>query len=74
MLPKNSFQNSGDVCGGQYLAAPSGGANINEAPQSKPIENYSLLWWIIICGAMLLIALLFGSVPVPISYRKFMGT
>jgi hypothetical protein len=74
MFPKNSFQNSGDVCGGQYLPAPSGGATINEGLQPKPIKNYSLLQWIIMCGAMLLIALLFGFVPVLISYRKFMGT
>ena len=47
---------------------------MNEGPQPKLIKDYSLMRWIIICGAMLLIALLFGSVPVLISYRKIMGT
>ena len=45
-----------------------------EGPLLKPIKDYSLLRGIIIYGAMLLIALLFGSVPVFISYRKIRDT
>lgn len=43
---------------------------MSEVLQPKPTKDYSLMRWIIICGAMLLIPLLFGSVPVFISYRK----
>ncbi len=52
----------------------SGGATVNEGLQPKPIKDYSLMRWIIISGAMLLVALLLGSVPVFISYRKIMDT
>ena len=45
---------------------------MNEGLQAKAIKNYSLMRWIIIYGAMLLIALLFGSVPLFISYRNIM--
>ena len=47
---------------------------MNEGLQPKLIKGHSLMRWIIMCGAMLLIALLFGSVPVLISYRKIMRT
>jgi hypothetical protein len=47
---------------------------MSEGVQPKPIKDYSLMRWIIIYGAMLLVALLFGSVPVFISYRKIMDT
>jgi len=47
---------------------------MNEDPRPKMVKDHSSMRWIIICGAMLLIALLFGSVPVLISYRKIMGT
>ena len=47
---------------------------MSEVLQPKPIKDYSLMRWIIIYGAMLLVALLFGSVPVFISYRKIMDT
>jgi hypothetical protein len=47
---------------------------MNEGLQPKLIKGHSLMRWIIMCGAMLLIALLFGSVPVLISYRKIMST
>ena len=47
---------------------------MSEAVQPKPIKGYSLMRWIIICGAMLLFALRLGSVPVFISYRKIMDT
>jgi hypothetical protein len=46
---------------------------MNEDVQPKPVRDPSLLRWILMCGAMLLIALLFGSVPVLISYRKITG-
>ena len=52
----------------------SGGDTMNEGLQPEPIKDYSLMRWIIIYGAMLLIALLFGSVPLFISYRKIMDT
>ena len=45
---------------------------MNEGLQALPIMKYSLMRWIIICGALLLIALLFGSVPLFISYRNIM--
>jgi hypothetical protein len=45
---------------------------MNEGLQAKAIKNYSLMRWIIICGALLLIVLLFGSVPLFISYRNTM--
>ena len=47
---------------------------MNEGLQPKPIKDHSLMRWIIMCGAMLFVALLFGAVPVLISYRKVMGT
>jgi hypothetical protein len=47
---------------------------MNEGLQPKRIKNHSLMRWIIICGAMLLIALLFGAVPLLISSRKIMST
>ena len=47
---------------------------MNEGLQPKLIRDHSLMRWIIMCGAMLLNALLFGSVPVLISYRKIMRT
>ena len=50
----------------------SGGVTVNEGLQLKPIKDHSLMRWIIIYGAMLLVALLLGSVPVFISYRKIM--
>ena len=43
---------------------------MSEGLRPKPTEDYSLMRWIIIYGAMLLIALLFGSAPLFISYRK----
>jgi hypothetical protein len=47
---------------------------MDEGFQPKLIKDHSVMRWIIMCGAMLLIALLFGSVPVLISYRKIMRT
>ncbi len=47
---------------------------MSEGSQPKPTKDYSLMRWIIIYGAMLLIALLFGSAPLFISYRKMMDT
>jgi hypothetical protein len=47
---------------------------MSELVQPESIKNKSLMRWIILWGAMLLVALLFGSVPVLISYRKFMST
>jgi hypothetical protein len=47
---------------------------MSEGLQPEPIKNYSMMRWIIIYGAMLLVALLFGSAPVFISYRKIMDT
>lgn len=47
---------------------------MNEGLQLKRIRGYSLMRWIVIYGAMLLIAFLFGSVPVFISYRKIIDT
>jgi len=46
---------------------------MNEGPQPKLIRDHYLMRWIIMCGTMMLIALLFGAVPVLISYRKIMG-
>ena len=46
---------------------------MNEGVEPKPIQPHSLLGWIIMCSAMLLVALLFGSIPVLISYRKIMS-
>jgi hypothetical protein len=46
---------------------------MNEGLQHKLIKDHSVMRWIIMCGGMLLIALLFGSVPVLISYRKIMS-
>jgi hypothetical protein len=46
---------------------------MDEGFQPKLIKNHCVIRWIIMCGAMLLIALLFGSVPVLISYRKIMS-
>ena len=46
---------------------------MNEGLQPKPIKDHPLMRWIIMCGAMLLIVLLFGFVPVLISYRKIMS-
>jgi len=50
----------------------SGGVAVNEGLRPKRIKDYFLMRWIIIYGAMLLIALLLGSVPVFVSYRKMM--
>ena len=47
---------------------------MNEGLKPKLIKDHSLMWWIIVCGTMMLIALLFGAVPVLISYRKIMST
>ena len=47
---------------------------MSEGLQPEPVKNYSLMRWIIIYGAMLFIALLFGSAPLFISYRKTMDT
>ena len=47
---------------------------MSEGLQPEPIKNYSMMRWIIIYGAMLLIALLFGSVPVFISDRRILDT
>ncbi|MGD0101575.1 MAG: hypothetical protein ABSC60_14600 [Acidobacteriota bacterium] len=46
---------------------------MNEGLEPKLIKDHSLMRWIVMCGAMLLIALLFGVVPVLISYRKIMS-
>jgi hypothetical protein len=53
--------------------APAG-MNMNEVEQPRPIRNASLIRGVVICGAMLLIALLFGSVPLFFSYRKTLST
>jgi hypothetical protein len=45
---------------------------MNEGLQALPIKKYSLMRWIIICGALLLILLLFGSIPLVISYRNIL--
>jgi hypothetical protein len=42
---------------------------MNEGIQPKSVKDHSLMWCVIMCAAMLLIAVLFGSVPVLISYR-----
>jgi hypothetical protein len=47
---------------------------MNEAIQPKRRKAYSLIRWIIICGATLIIALLIGAIPMLISYRKVIGT
>ena len=46
---------------------------MDEGLQPELIKNHSVMRWIIMCGAMLLIAFLFGFVPVLISYRKIMS-
>ena len=46
---------------------------MNEGFEPKLTKDHSVMRWIIMCGAMLLIALLFGAVPVLISYRKIMS-
>jgi hypothetical protein len=48
-------------------------APMNEVLQPKPMQHHSLVRWIIMCGAMLLVAVMFGSIPVLISYRKIMS-
>jgi hypothetical protein len=45
---------------------------MNEDFQPEPIQHHSLMRWIVMCGTMLLVVLLFGSIPVLISYRKIM--
>ena len=45
---------------------------MSEGVQPKPINVNSLMRWVIIYGVMLLVALLFGAVPVFVSYRKIM--
>jgi len=45
---------------------------MNEGLQPGPIKKYSLMRWIIIGGALLLIILLFGSIPLFISYRNIL--
>ncbi len=45
---------------------------MNEGLHAVPIKNYSLRRWIIICGALLLIILLFGSIPLVFSYRNIL--
>ena len=47
---------------------------MNEGLEPEPIKDHSLMRLIIMCGVMLVVALLFGSVPVLFSYRKIMGT
>jgi hypothetical protein len=56
------------------LKPPSQAVVVNEGLQPKPTKDHSLMRWIIIYGVMLLVAFLFGSVPVFISYRKIMDT
>jgi hypothetical protein len=51
----------------------SGEVPMNEGLQPKPIQHHSLVRWILMCGAMLLVVLLFGAIPVLISYRKIMS-
>jgi len=45
---------------------------VDEGVRSKPIRGLTLMRWAIVYGAMLLVAGLFGSVPVFVSYRRFM--
>ena len=52
----------------------AGGVSMNEGLEPEPIKDHSLMRLIIMCGVMLVVALLFGSVPVLFSYRKIMGT
>ena len=47
---------------------------MNEGQRTRPGKNYSFVVWIIVYGAMLVIALLLGSAPVFISYRKILDT
>lgn len=47
---------------------------MSEVAQPKPIKDNFLMRGFIIYGAMLLVAWLFGFVPVFISYRKIMDT
>jgi len=46
---------------------------MNECVQIKPIKDYSWMWWVLMCGAMLIISLLFGSIPLLVSCRKIMS-
>ena len=52
----------------------AGGVSMNEGLEPEPIKDHSLMRLIIMCSVMLVVALLFGSVPVLFSYRKIMGT
>jgi len=47
---------------------------VNEGVRSQPIRGHTLMRWVIVYGAMFLIAGLFGSVPVFVSNRRFMDT
>jgi len=47
---------------------------VDEGLQTKSGKDYSFVRWIVIYGVMLLVALLLGSVPVFISYRKILDT
>ena len=49
------------------------GVTMSEGLQPKMIKHYSMMWWVILCGAMMLVTLLFGTIPVLISYRKIMS-
>jgi hypothetical protein len=46
---------------------------MNEEIQPKQMKDHFLMRWIIVCGAMLLIAMLFGAIPMLFSYRKIMS-
>jgi hypothetical protein len=69
---ENSFRNSEDVHSGQHLTLLEV-VPMNEVLQPKLTKDHSLMRWIIVCCAMLLIALLIGFVPVLFSYRKIMS-
>ena len=56
------------------LKPPSQAVVVNEGLQPEPAKDHSWMQWIIIYGVMLLVAFLFGSVPVFVSYRRIIDT
>ena len=63
-----------EISAADSLKPPSQAVVVNEGIQPKPTKDHLLMRWIIIYGVMLLVAFLFGSVPVFVSYRKLMDT
>ena len=63
-----------EISAADSLKLPSQAGVVNEDLQPEPTQDHPLMRWIVIYGVMLLVAFLFGSVPVFISYRKIMDT